>query len=205
MRQEQLDGLVTFVHVAELSSFTLASHQLVVSTSAVSQAVRGLEGRLGVVLFRRTTRSVKLTEAGERFLKRVKPLVIELAQAAAEAANFSREPAGQLRLVATTQAYLTVLRPVLGAFLEHYPGIDLDIVLSESRVDLVRDAFDAGLGLGSQVELDLVAIGLGPARCMLALAAPDYLSRRGTPRHPRELSEHDCIGYRRPDSCVIER
>ena len=150
MRQDQLDGLVTFVHVAEHRSFTLASHQMGVSPSAVSQVVRSLEGRLGVVLFKRTTRSVKLTEAGERFINRVKPLITELAQAAEEIAYSSVEPSGVLRLVATTPAYLTVLRPSLGCFLQRYPAIDMEIVLCELRVDLVREGFDAGIGLDWQ-------------------------------------------------------
>ena len=205
MRQDQLDGLVTFVHVAEHCSFTLASHQMGVSPSAVSQVVRSLEGRLGVVLFKRTTRSVKLTEVGERFINRVKPLIVELAQAAEEIAYSTVEPSGVLRLVATTPAYLTVLRPAMGRFLQRYPAIDMEIILCESRVDLVREGFDAGIGLDWQVDRDLVAVGVGPERCMLALASPDYLARRGIPAHPNDLLKHDCIGYRQVGSGVVER
>ncbi|NQD91088.1 LysR family transcriptional regulator [Pseudomonas sp. CrR25] len=205
MRQDHLDGLVTFVQVAEHRSFTHAAQRLGVSTSAVSQVVRSLEGRLGVVLLKRTTRSVKLTEPGERFLKRVKPLVVELAHAADEIADQACEPAGQLRLVASTAAYLTVLRPHLRSFLQCYPAIDIDIVLRESRVDLVSEGFDAGIGLDWQVERDLVAVSVGAEQRMVALASPLYLANRGVPGHPNELSSHDCIGYRHPVSGAVER
>ncbi|WP_457787285.1 LysR family transcriptional regulator [Pseudomonas sp. PL-6] len=205
MRQDHLDGLVTFVQVAEHRSFTHAAQRLGVSTSAVSQVVRSLEGRLGVVLLKRTTRSVKLTEPGERFLKRVKPLVVELAHAADEIADQACAPAGQLRLAASTPAYLTVLRPHLRCFLQRYPAIDIDIVLRESRVDLVAEGFDAGLGQDWQVERDLVAVALGSEQRMLALAAPHYLADRGLPGHPNELSSHDCIGYRHPATGAVER
>lgn len=205
MRQDHLDGLVTFVQVAEHRSFTHAAQRLGVSTSAVSQVVRSLEGRLGVVLLKRTTRSVKLTESGERFLERVKPLVLELAHAADEIADQACEPAGQLRLVASAPAYLTVLRPHLRSFLQRYPAIDLDIVLRESRVDLVSEGFDAGVGLHWQVERDLVAVALGAEQRMVALASPLYLADRGLPGHPNELSGHDCIGYRHPVTGGVER
>lgn len=205
MRQDHLDGLVTFVQVAEHRSFTHTAQRLGVSTSAVNQVVRSLEGRLGVVLLKRTTRSVKLTESGEHFLNRVKPLVVELAHVADEIAGQACEPAGRLRLVASTPAYLTVLRPHLRSFLQRYPTIDIDIVLRESRVDLVAEGFDAGFGQDWQVERDLVAVALGSEQRMVALASPNYLSERELPRHPSELSGHDCIGYRHPVSGAVER
>ena len=205
MRQDQLDGLVTFVQVARQLSFTWASHQLGVSPSAVSQVVRSLERRLGVVLFKRTTRSVSLTEAGGQFLRQIEPLVEELARAAQSIAENATVPSGELRLVATTSAYLTVLRPALGSFLDQYPSIDVEVILHESRVDLVLEGFDAGLGLYTQVERDLVAVSVGSTVKMGAFASPQYLSRRSTPDHPSDLHRHDCIGYRQAESGVLER
>lgn len=205
MRQDQLDGLVTFVQVARQRSFTWASHQLGVSPSAVSQVVRNLERRLGVVLFKRTTRSVSLTEAGGQFLKQVEPLVEELAKAAQSIAENATVPSGELKLVATTSAYLTVLRPALGSFLEQYPSIDVEVILHESRVDLVLEGFDAGLGLYTQVERDLVAVSVGSSLRMGAFASPQYLASRSAPDHPSDLHRHDCIGYRQAESGVLER
>ncbi|CAD5105895.1 LysR family transcriptional regulator [Zestomonas carbonaria] len=205
MRQDHLDGLVTFVYVAEHCSFTAASHQLGVSPSAVSQVIRSLEERTGVVLFNRTTRSVRLTEAGERFLERIKPLVLELSSAAEDLADSSNTPSGMLRLASTMPAYLTVLRPVLGGFFERYPAIDIEVSLDESRVDIVQEGFDAGIRLGWQVERDMVAVSVGPELAMQVVVSPEYLTRRGAPRHPRDLLEHDCIGYRQADNGVVER
>ena len=205
MRQDQLDGLVTFVQVARQRSFTWASHQLGVSPSAVSQVVRNLERRLGVVLFKRTTRSVSLTEAGGQFLKQIEPLVEELARAAKNIADNASVPSGELRLVATTFAYMTILRPALGSFLEQYPAIDVEVVLHESRVDLVLEGFDAGLGLYTQVERDLVAVSVGSSLRMGAFASPHYLARRAAPEHPNDLHRHECIGYRQAESGALER
>lgn len=205
MRQDQLDGLVTFVQVARQRSFTWASHQLGVSPSAVSQVVRSLERRLGVVLFKRTTRSVSLTEAGGQFLKQVEPLVEELAKAAQNIADSASVPSGELRLVATTSAYMTILRPALGGFLERYPGIDVEVILHESRIDLVSEGFDAGLGLFTHVERDLVAVSVGSSLRMGAFASPHYLARRDAPVHPNDLHRHECIGFRQAGSGALEK
>ncbi|MGY2257710.1 LysR substrate-binding domain-containing protein [Pseudomonas sp. SDO55104_S430] len=205
MRQDQLDGLVTFVQVARQRSFTWASQQLGVSPSAVSQVVRSLERRLGVVLFKRTTRSVNLTEAGAQFLRQIEPLVEELAKAAQHISENASVPSGELRLIATTSAYLAVLRPALSSFLKLYPAIDVDVVLRESKVDLVLEGFDAGLGLAAQVERDLVAVSVGSELRMGAFASPDYLARRIAPNHPSDLYQHDCIGYRLGDRGALER
>ncbi|MFO3724767.1 LysR substrate-binding domain-containing protein [Pseudomonas sp. HLMP] len=205
MRQDQLDGLVTFVQVARQRSFTSASHQLGVSPSAVSQVVRGLEHRLGVVLFKRTTRSVRLTEAGGRFLKQIEPLVEELVKASQDIADSASVPSGELRLVATTSAYMTILRPALGSFLEQYPAIEVEVILHESRIDLVLEGFDAGFGLHTQVERDLVAVSVGSSLRMGAFASPAYLSRRPAPDHPDDLHRHECIGYRQSESGALER
>lgn len=205
MRQDQLDGLVTFVYVAQLSSFSAAASRLGVSPSAVSQVIRGLEQRLGVALFNRTTRSVSLSEAGARYLERVEPAVRELMTAADELNDSIGEPSGLLRLNVPRAAYMTILQPVLANFLDAYPQIDLEITLENALVDIVRLGYDAGIRFGEFVEHDMVAVKIGPELFVNVVASPDYLARHGTPSHPRELIEHNCIGFRHSSSGIVER
>ncbi|MGV8917863.1 MAG: LysR substrate-binding domain-containing protein [Pseudomonas sp.] len=205
MRQDQLDGLVTFVCVAQLSSFSAAASRLGVSPSAVSQVIRGLEQRMGTPLFHRTTRSVSLSEAGARFLERVEPAVLELTTAAEELNDSTGEPSGLLRLNVPRAAYMTVLQPLLADFLAAYPKIDLEITIDGSLIDIVRLGYDCGIRFGEFVEHDMVAIKLGPPLFAHVLASPEYLARHGIPLHPRELAEHNCIGFRHSSSGVVER
>lgn len=205
MRQDQLDGLVTFVHVAQLSSFSAAASRLGVSPSAVSQVIRGLEQRLGVALFNRTTRSVSLSEAGARYLERVEPAVRELMTAADELNDSIGEPSGLLRLNVPRAAYMTILQPILAKFLDAYPQIDLEITLENALVDIVRLGYDGGIRFGEFVEHDMVAVKVGPELFVNVVASPDYLARHGTPAHPRELIEHNCIGFRHSSSGIVER
>ena len=204
MRQDQLDGLVTFVCVAEHASFSAAAVRLGVSPSAVSQVIRNLERRLGVALFNRTTRSVSLTEAGVGFLAKVQPAVNTLTAAALEVGDSSGLPSGLLRLNVPRAAYLTVLQPLLSAFLAAHPQIDLELTLENALVDIVRLGFDAGIRFGDFVEQDMVAVKVGPPLRMRVIASPGYLARHGTPAHPAELLQHNCIGFR-ASSGVVER
>jgi len=204
MRQDQLDGLVTFVCVAEHASFSAAAVRLGVSPSAVSQVIRNLERRLGVALFNRTTRSVSLTEAGVGFLAKVQPAVNTLTAAALEVGDSSGLPSGLLRLNVPRAAYLTVLQPLLSAFLAAHPQIDLELTLENALVDIVRLGFDAGIRFGDFVEQDMVAVKVGPPLRMCVIASPGYLARHGTPAHPAELLQHNCIGFR-ASSGVVER
>ncbi|MGY2162451.1 LysR family transcriptional regulator [Pseudomonas tolaasii] len=204
MRQDQLDGLVTFVCVAEHASFSAAAVRLGVSPSAVSQVIRNLERRLGVALFNRTTRSVSLTEAGVGFLAKVQPAVSTLTAAALEVGDSSGLPSGLLRLNVPRAAYLTVLQPLLSAFLAAHPQIDLELTLENALVDIVRLGFDAGIRFGDFVEQDMVAVKVGPPLRMRVIASPGYLARHGTPAHPAELLQHNCIGFR-ASSGVVER
>lgn len=205
MRQDQLDGLVTFVAVADTRGFSAAAVRLGVSPSAVSQAVRLLEKRVGVPLFNRTTRSVNLTEAGARFLERIRPAVQELAAASDELSDSADHPSGLLRLTVSRGAYLWVLQPVLGAFLRAYPQIDLEVSIDNTLVDIVGQGFDAGIRFGGMVERDMVGMKVGPPMANCIVAAPRYLAERGTPVHPRELLAHDCIGFRFASSGQLER
>lgn len=205
MRQDQLDGLATFVCVAETRGFSAAAVRLGVSPSAVSQAIRLLEARVGAPLFSRTTRSVNLTEAGSRFLERVRPAVQELAAAAEELADASARPSGLLRLNVPRVAYLFVLQPVLGGFLRAYPEVDVEVSIDSSLVDIVGMGFDAGIRFGGMVERDMVAVRVGPRLANCIVASPRYLAAHGMPAHPRELLAHECIGFRFASSGQLER
>jgi len=205
MRQDQLDGLVTFVTVAETRGFSAAAVRLGVSPSAVSQAVRLLEKRVGAPLFNRTTRSVNLTEAGARFLERIRPAVQELASASDELSDSAARPSGLLRLTVPRAAYLFALQPVLGEFLRAHPQIDVEVSIDSSLVDIVGMGFDAGIRFGGMVERDMVGVKVGPPLANCIVAAPRYLAARGTPTHPRDLLAHDCIGFRFASSGQMER
>lgn len=205
VRQQQLDGLAAFVAVAEERGFSAAAVRLGMSPSAVSQAIRQLEERLGLALFNRTTRSVSLTEAGARYLDRVLPAVRELVAAGEELGAASDHPAGLLRLNVPRSGYLIALQPILRRFLAAYPDIQLEIVIEGQLVDIVGAGFDAGIRFGDRVERDMVAVRIGPPLQTHVLASPDYLARYGTPQHPRELLRHECICFRYPTSGQLER
>ncbi|WP_172151992.1 LysR family transcriptional regulator [Pseudomonas tumuqii] len=205
MRQDHLDGLLTFIAVAEEKGFSAAAVKLGVSPSAVSQNIRNLEQRLGLVLFNRTTRSVSLTEIGERYLERVQPALEQLTSASRELGREADHPAGLLRVNVPRAAYLIVLQPVLRRFMEAYPEINLELRVENLLADIVAQGFDAGIRFGNLVEKDMVALPVGPPLQAQIIASPDYLARRGTPEHPRDLLEHDCIGFRHTTSGQIER
>jgi DNA-binding transcriptional LysR family regulator len=205
VRQDQLDGLATFVCVAETRGFSAAAVRLGVTPSAVSQTIRQLEARVGAPLFSRTTRSVNLTEHGARFLERVRPAVDELAAATEEVADTAGEPAGRLRLTVPRIAHQLVLQPVLAGFLAAYPRIQVEVSVNSALVDLVGMGFDAGIRFGGLVDADMVAVRVGPVLSDCIVAAPAYLAAHGTPQHPRELLAHDCICYRFATSGQLER
>jgi DNA-binding transcriptional LysR family regulator len=196
MKLTQLDGLLAFATVAERGNFTAAAALLEVTPSAVSQTVRQLEERLGVRLLHRTTRSVRLTEAGEQFLARVAPAVAELTQAAAELDAFRRGATGVLRLNMANIVYAVWLRPLLPGFLARHPGIKVELGFDEGFVDIVASGFDAGVRLGESVQLDMVAVPLTRHERLCMVASPDYVARRGLPLTIEELQRHDCIRYR---------
>lgn len=204
LNQEQLDGLATFVCVAQLRGFSAAAVKLGMSPSAVSQTIQKLEARLGTALFARTTRSVSLTEAGERYLARVAPAVDELTLAAEELSDVGVRPTGLLRLNVSRAAYLFALRPILPAFLAAYPEIELELSVDSALVDIVRLGFDAGMRYADMVERDMIGVRVGPPLSSHVVASPAYLERKGAPKRPQDLLSHDCIRYRYPSSGRIQ-
>lgn len=196
MRQDQFDGLAAFISVAEEGGFTAAAMRLGVSASAVSQAIRALEARLGAPLFNRTTRSVHLTEAGAQYLARIRPAVGEISMATEELGRGADEPSGLLRITVARSAYMILLQPILRRFMAAHPAIELEVSINNQLVDIVAGGFDAGIRFGDTVERDMVAVKVGPPIAAHIVAAPDYLGRRGIPRCPDELAGHDCIRLR---------
>lgn len=191
-----LTGLSTLMVVADKRSFTAAAALLGVTPSAVSQTVRVLEERLGVRLLQRTTRSVGLTEAGTRFLARLRP-AMDGVQAAIDALGELRDrPAGLLRLNLPRLGYEQLIAPRLPAFLAAYPDLQLDLSIDDAIVDIVERGFDAGMRIGEMLDREMVAVRFSPDLSTAIVGAPAYFAKRGKPRHPRDLLQHDCINYR---------
>jgi len=190
--------LRAFVAVAGALNFSRAAEALGVSSSALSQMVRGLEERVGVHLLNRTTRSVSLTEAGAQLLERVKPAVEQLGAALGETRERRARPAGTVRMHCFRTAAALYLTPMLRAFGDAYPQVMLDVTLDDAVVDIVAEGYDVAIRLGEVIDKDLIAVKLGPDLRQTAVASPDYLARRGTPAHPRDLLAHSCIGWRWP-------
>lgn len=194
--EPDLNLLRLFLAVAESHNFRAAADRLGVTRSAVSQGVRRLEDGLGVALVQRSTRSVRLTEAGQRLHSQVAGPLATLS-GALEAAGGDATPRGLLKVAATSIAEPFLSGPLVASFARAYPGITLDVTVTDGEFDIVAAGFDAGVRLGEVIEQDMVAIPLGGPQRELAVAAPSYLAAHGVPAHPRELAMHCCIGWRR--------
>ena len=197
VRQGALDGVEAFLSVAQHKSFRRAAAELGVTPSAISQAVRALEERVGAALFTRTTRSVGLTEAGERFIARAKPAFQELVAAGEVARELGKRPSGLLRLAVPRAVVPILLEQLIASFCEAYPDIELEIAASAQLVDLAAEGFDAGIRLGQFIAADMVAVRLSPPFRFIVVASPAYLDRHGRPGRPEDLRHHACIRLRR--------
>jgi DNA-binding transcriptional LysR family regulator len=202
VRQGALDGVEAFLSVAQHRSFRRAAAELGVTPSAISQAVRALEARIGAVLFIRTTRSVGLTEAGERFISRAKPAFEELVTASEAARELGQRPAGLLRLSVPRAVVPILLEPLIASFCQAYPEIELEIAASEKLVDLAADGFDAGIRLGQFIAADMVAVPLTPPFPFVVVGSPDYLARHGRPERVDELRHHACLRMRHSNGSI---
>lgn len=191
-----LNALSVFALVAEERNFRAAAERLGVSRSAVSQSVRRLEEGLGIALVRRTTRSVSLTEAGERLYRQVAPAIAEMQSAVETARSFRERPRGQLRLAVSSIAEHFLAGPLLARFTEANPEIQLDVYVTDDELDIVAEGYDAGVRLGEVIEQDMIAIPVAGDERQLAVCSPAYRDRFGVPSHPSELAAHRCIGWR---------
>ena len=198
MQADNLSHLAAFAALARHCSFRRAGEELGLSTSAVSYAIRSLEERLGVNLFNRTTRSVALTDAGQRLAERLLPALNDLGDALEEMNQFRGSASGTLRINTSRAASYMLLMPMAASFLAAYPDIRLEIAEDDSFVDIVASGFDAGVRLLEAVPEDMVAVQIGPALRAAVVASPDYMAGRPLPRHPDELLRHECVRYRFP-------
>lgn len=198
---DQFEGISVFLAVAEARNFRVAAERLGVTRSAVSQALQRLEDRLGVTLVQRTTRSVRLTEAGELFQSLVKEPANRVTEAIEAVREVRARPSGLLRIAVSSIAERVISGPLLASFMAKYPELRLDITITDGEFDIVEAGFDAGIRLGEVIEQDMVAVSVSSAQRQCAVASPDYIARRGAPQHPRDLVDHVCIGWRpRPDT-----
>jgi len=197
MIDDPLSGLSLFLVVAEKRSFTAAAKALRVTPSAVSQGISALERRLGVRLLSRTTRNVGLTEAGERFVARLRPAVGEVEDAFASLAELRDRPAGTLRLAVSTIACRRFIEPNLASFLARYPELKIDVVVDDGLTNIVQGGFDAGIRLGESLDREMVAVRISADERVAVVGSPAYFAEHGKPKHPRDLHAHDCITYRR--------
>jgi DNA-binding transcriptional LysR family regulator len=202
VRQGALDGVEAFLSVAQHRSFRRAAAELGVTPSAISQAVRALEARVGAALFIRTTRSVGLTEAGERFLSRAKPAFEELVAASEVARDLGQRPAGLLRLTAPRAVVPFLLDPLVASFCQAYPEVEVEIAASPDLVDIAAEGFDAGVRLGQFIEADMIAVRLSPSFPLAVVGSPDYLRRRSRPECIDDLRQHSCLRMRRSNGSI---
>lgn len=187
--------LPLFLAVAEEANFRAAADRLGVTRSAVSQGIRRLEDVFGTMLVTRTTRSVHLTEAGERLREALSQPMSDIATALDRVAG-EDEPRGLLRIAVTSIAEQFLSGPLLASFADAHPHVTIDVTVTDEEFDIVAAGFDAGVRLGEVIEQDMIAVPLTGDQRESAVAAPAYLAAHGAPKHPRELVHHRCIGWR---------
>ena len=202
IRQGALDGVEAFLSVAQHRSFRKAAAELGVTPSAISQAVRTLEARVGAALFIRTTRSVGLSEAGERFHSRAKPAFEQLVAASEIARDLGQRPAGLLRLTVPPSVVPILLEPLIASFCQAYPDVEVEIVASADLVDIAAEGFDAGIRLGQFIEADMIAVRLTPSLPLAVVGSLDYLHRRPPPERIDDLRGHACLRMRRSNGSI---
>ena len=196
-------ALRAFRAIAEHGGFTRAAAALDVTASALNQTLRQLETQLGARLLHRTTRRVGLSEAGHELLKRIAPALNELDAAMDALRQHGDRPAGRLRITVPDVVATAMLDPLLGGFMARWPDVRLEIHVDNGFNDLIAEGFDAGIRLGESLQRDMVAVPVGgPMRSVVA-GSPDYFARRGRPKQPRDLQDHDCINFRRISNRAI--
>jgi DNA-binding transcriptional LysR family regulator len=202
VRRGALDGVEAFLSVAQHRSFRRAAVELGVTPSAISQAVRALEARIGATLFIRTTRSVGLTDVGERFLARAKPAFEELVAASGVARDLGQRPAGRLRLTVPRAVVPILLEPLIASFCRAYPEVEVEIAVSAELVDLPAEGFDAGIRLGQFIAPDMVAVRLTQPFPFVVVGSPEYLRQRKRPEGLDDLRQHACLRMRRSNGSI---
>jgi DNA-binding transcriptional LysR family regulator len=194
--KNDLGELSAFVVVAQERSFTRAAARLGVSQSALSHSMRGLEKRLGLQLLARTTRSVSPTSAGTALLEELAPALERIERALAETRKQKESPSGRIRLIMPRTATKVVILPRLADFIRSYPEIVLEVTSSNDPVDLVAGEYDAGVQLGEFIQRDMIAVRVTKELRLAVVGSPEYFKANDIPRHPQDLKDHACIGFR---------
>lgn len=188
--------LSAFATVSEERSFTRAATRLSVSQSALSHSIRSLEKRLGIQLLARTTRSVSPTAAGTALLRDLAPALERIERAVAETRKQRETPSGRIRIIIPRTATQMVLLPKLAQFNRAYPEIVLEVTSSNDPVDLVAGEYDAGVQLGEFIQRDMIAVRVTKEMRLAVVGSPSYFESNTIPRHPQDLKDHSCIGFR---------
>jgi len=202
-QQADFSETTALIAVVEQKSFTKAARQLGLSPARVSELVRGLETRVGVRLVDRTTRSVAATTAGERLLSRLAPILDDYRQAFESLNDYRSRPSGIVRVTVAPPAADFVLAPLLSRFFLQFPEITLDLSIDRTFVDIVQGRFDAGIRNNTRIDRDMIAVRISDDMPFVTAASPDYLARRGTPKHPDDLQQHSCIRFRFPNGSLV--
>ena len=202
MQKAGLAELDAVIAVARRGNFRAAALELGISSSALSHAVAGLEARLGVRLFNRTTRSVSLSAAGEQFVAQVAPALAEI-RGAMDAVNIHRDtPAGVLRINTSVGAARMILTPLILEYLKLYPEMRVDLVTEGRLIDIVVDGFDAGIRIQEAVPRDMISVPIGGPVRSIVVGSPAYFEGRSAPRTPGDLLNHQCIRARMASSAI---
>jgi DNA-binding transcriptional LysR family regulator len=205
MARGDLGDLAAFVAIADNLNFRSAASRLGVTPSALSHRMRQLEGRLGVRLLHRTTRSVSLTDAGLHLLEQLRPALDQISCALENLNDVRERPFGRLRLCAVHGAAITVIAPIWARYLATYPDVHLEVGITAGPVDIVAKGFDAGIGPQALIAADMIAVRvMGPMQ-VVVVGAPTYFALRAPPRTPDDLAKHSCVQFRIPvDGTILE-
>jgi DNA-binding transcriptional LysR family regulator len=196
MRPVDHGDLSSFLAIARHKSFRRAADELGCTPSALSHALRNIEERLEVRLLNRTTRSVALTEAGERLVERLTPAFRDIADALDDLNNYRGQPIGTVRINAARVSTQLVLLPLVTRFLAAYPAVSVEIVVDNALIDMVSENFDAGVRFGETIAKDMIAVPLGPRQRTAIVASPEFFRRYDKPRRPEQLRNLPCICLR---------
>lgn len=203
MTTNKVDDLQAFVAVARDQSFTKAAAKLRITPSALSHTMRTLEERLGVRLLARTTRNVAPTEAGERLLRAIAPLLDQIAAELDALSDLRDTPRGTIRITCTDDQIELCLRPVLAEFLKNYPEITLELHVDYGFTNVVEERFDAGIRMGESISKDMIAVRIGPDWRLAVVGSPAYFERNPPPQTPHDLTQHPCVNIRhRPSGSI---
>lgn len=203
MKRDEIADLAAFVVVAEERSFTKAALRLGMGQSALSQIVRRTEERLGIRLLSRTTRSVAPTDAGERLIATLGPMLHDLDAAVAALGELREKPAGTIRITTVEHAAKTIIIPAMKRLLPDNPDIKMEITIDYGLADVVADRFDAGVRLGGDIAKDMIAVRIGPDTPMAIVGSPDYFRKHPAPASPAQLVDHRAINLRLPTSGTL--